>query len=100
MAGIGDCQRASRVRLPDALVLLRDAPVFAIPPRYANKARAKPLPVKDTIRGCGMHINPKEGHKDMDYAEHMATYTMFCKFTLWSVIILAALMAAMGYFLT
>ena len=47
-----------------------------------------------------MHINPKEGHKDMDYAEHMATYTMFCKFTLWSVIILAALMAAMGYFLT
>ena len=47
-----------------------------------------------------MHIDPKEGHKDMDYEEHMATYSMFCKLTLWSVIFLTVLMAAMGYFLT
>ena len=47
-----------------------------------------------------MHINPKEGHPDMDYAEHMATYKMFCKLTLWSVIIIAVIMALMGYFLT
>jgi len=47
-----------------------------------------------------MHINPKEGSPEMDYAEHMRTYTMFCKATLWTVILVAALMAAMGYFLT
>lgn len=47
-----------------------------------------------------MHINPKEGHKDMDYAEHMATYSLFCKMTLWTVIIVVVIMAAMGYFLT
>ncbi len=47
-----------------------------------------------------MHIDPKECHKDMDYTEHMATYNLFCKFTLWSVIILVVIMAAMGYFLT
>ena len=47
-----------------------------------------------------MHINPKEGHPDMDYAEHMATYKLFCKITLWTVIILTVIMALMAVFLT
>ena len=50
--------------------------------------------------GTGMHINPKEGHPDMDYAEHMATYKLFCKITLWTVIILTVIMALMAVFLT
>jgi len=47
-----------------------------------------------------MHIDPKEGSPEMDYAEHMRTYSTFCKLTLWTVFAVAALMAAMGYFLT
>lgn len=47
-----------------------------------------------------MHIDPKEGSPEMDYAEHMRTYSMFCKMTLWTVISIAVLMALMGYFLT
>jgi hypothetical protein len=35
----------------------------------------------------------------MDYAEHMATYNLFCKLTLWVVVIVLAIVAAMGYFL-
>ena len=47
-----------------------------------------------------MHIDPKEGSPEMDYAEHMRTYGVFCKMTLWTVLIVAAILAAMGYFLT
>lgn len=47
-----------------------------------------------------MHIDPKEGHPDMDYAEHLSTYKLFCKLTLWTVVSVAVLMALMGYFLT
>ena len=47
-----------------------------------------------------MTVDPKEGHPDMDYDEHMATYKLFCRLTLWSVIILAVILASMGYFLT
>ena len=47
-----------------------------------------------------MHIDPKEGSPDMDYAQHMQTYNMFCKLTLWSVIILVVIMGLMAYFLT
>jgi hypothetical protein len=25
-----------------------------------------------------MQIDPKEGHPDMDYAEHVGTYKLFC----------------------
>ncbi len=47
-----------------------------------------------------MHIDPKECSPDMDYAQHMQTYSMFCKLTLWTVIILAVIMGLMAYFLT
>ena len=47
-----------------------------------------------------MKIDPKEGHPEMDYAEHMATYNLFCKLTLWGTIITAVIVAAMAYFLT
>lgn len=33
-----------------------------------------------------MHIDPKEGHPAMDYAEHQKTYSLFCKLTLWTII--------------
>jgi hypothetical protein len=47
-----------------------------------------------------MHIDPKEGHPDMDYAEHMATYKFVCKLSLWTIVITVAIVAAMGFFLT
>jgi hypothetical protein len=47
-----------------------------------------------------MQIDPKEGSSAMDYAEHMRTYILFCKLTLWAVITIAVIMALMGYFLT
>lgn len=47
-----------------------------------------------------MQIDPKAGHPDMDYAEHMGTYKTFCGLVLWGTIAVAALVAAMGFFLT
>ena len=47
-----------------------------------------------------MHIDPKEGHPDMDYAEHLGTYNLFCKLTLWTIIMVVTIVALMGYFLT
>ena len=47
-----------------------------------------------------MHIDPNEGHKDMDYAEHMRTYNMFCKFTMYTTLSVVVILALMGYFLT
>ena len=92
------------VQKGDALVLLRDALYFAIPPEHANKAReqgAKPPPVKDTIRGGAECISiPMRAIKTWTTTKHMATYSMFCKLTLWSVIVLVVLMASLGYFLT
>lgn len=74
---------------------MRDAPDFAIPLRAREVASNK-----DTSGGSRMHIDPKEGHPDMDYAEHLSTYKLFCKLTLWTVVSVAVLMALMGYFLT
>jgi len=36
----------------------------------------------------------------MDYAEHLGTYRLFCKLTLWTIVITVTIVAAMGYFLT
>ena len=36
----------------------------------------------------------------MDYAEHMRTYNMFCKGTLYLTITVVVIVALMGYFLT
>jgi aa3 type cytochrome c oxidase subunit IV len=47
-----------------------------------------------------MHIDPKEGSPEMDYAEHLRTYSLFCKLTLWSVVSLVVIVGLMGYFLT
>jgi hypothetical protein len=47
-----------------------------------------------------MHIDPKECHPEMDYGEHVATYRLFCKLTVWVVISVVILVGAMGYFLT
>ena len=74
---------------------MRDASDFAIRDGRAQVASNKTRP-----GGSRMHINPKEGHPDMDYAEHVSTYRLFCKLTLWTVITVAVILALMGYFLT
>lgn len=45
-----------------------------------------------------MHIDPKEGHPAMDYAEHERTYKLFCKLTLYSIVSMVVLMAALYLF--
>lgn len=47
-----------------------------------------------------MHIDPKQGHPDMDYAEHLGTYKMFCGLTMWGTVIVIAIVASMAIFLT
>jgi hypothetical protein len=45
-----------------------------------------------------MHINPKEGHPAMDYAEHEKTYKLFTKLTLLTIVSVAVLMALLFVF--
>jgi len=45
-----------------------------------------------------MHIDPKEGHPAMDYAEHEKTYKLFCKLTTWTIIGVVIVMAALAIF--
>jgi len=45
-----------------------------------------------------MHIDPKEGHPAMDYAEHQKTYNLFCKLTLWTIIGVVVLMGFLYLF--
>lgn len=40
-----------------------------------------------------MHIDPKEGHPAMDYAEHEKTYRLFCKVTGLTIIGVVVVMA-------
>ena len=45
-----------------------------------------------------MHIDPKEGSSTMDYAEHMKTYKLFCKLTVWTVVSVVVIMALLAVF--
>ena len=45
-----------------------------------------------------MHIDPKEGHPAMDYAEHQRTYRLFLKLTIYTIVGVAALMAFLYIF--
>jgi hypothetical protein len=45
-----------------------------------------------------MHIDPKQGHPAMDYAEHQKTYKLFLKLSLWTVVGVAVLMALLALF--
>jgi hypothetical protein len=45
-----------------------------------------------------MHIDPKEGHPAMDYAEHERTYKLFTKLTLYTIVSVVALMAFLYIF--
>jgi hypothetical protein len=45
-----------------------------------------------------MHIDPKQGHPAMDYAEHEKTYKLFLKLSLWTVVGVAVLMALLALF--
>lgn len=46
-----------------------------------------------------MHIDPKEGSPAMDYAEHLKTYNLFCKLTLYTVVSVAVIMVLLAVFL-
>jgi len=45
-----------------------------------------------------MHIDPKQGHPAMDYAEHAKTYKLFIKGTLYLLIACVAIMAFLAIF--
>jgi hypothetical protein len=45
-----------------------------------------------------MHLDPKEGHPAMDYAEHDRTYKLFCKLTLYTIVSVVAVMAFLYFF--
>ena len=45
-----------------------------------------------------MHIDPKEGHPAMDYAEHQKTYKLFCKLTGLTILGAVVVMAALYFF--
>jgi hypothetical protein len=46
-----------------------------------------------------MGIDIVGGHPSMDYAEHVATYRGFLKFTQYAIMALVILLAGMAYFL-
>jgi hypothetical protein len=45
-----------------------------------------------------MHIDPAEGHPDMDYAEHQRTYNLFLKMALYTIVSVVLLMALLAIF--
>jgi len=45
-----------------------------------------------------MHIDPKECHPAMDYAEHQKTYKLFLKLTVFVIVGVIALMASLAIF--
>ena len=47
-----------------------------------------------------MSIDTSGGSPSMDYAEHVATYRGFLKFTQYAIVFLVVLLAGMAYFLT
>ena len=46
-----------------------------------------------------MSVDTADGHPDMDYAEHEATYAGFVNMTKWGVIFMVSLLILMAYFL-
>jgi hypothetical protein len=45
-----------------------------------------------------MHIDPREGHPAMDYAEHEKTYKLFIKLTVVTIVGVVVLMALLFLF--
>jgi hypothetical protein len=45
-----------------------------------------------------MRIDPKECHPQMDYSEHMKTYSLFCKLAAYTIIGVAGVMAILALF--
>jgi Bacterial aa3 type cytochrome c oxidase subunit IV len=45
-----------------------------------------------------MKINPAECHPAMDYAEHVKTYRLFLKLSVYVVVIVAVIMAGLALF--
>lgn len=46
-----------------------------------------------------MSIDTSNGHKDMDYPEHIRTYHGFLQLTKVSIVLLVILLVGMAYFL-
>jgi len=72
-------------------------PIVARKPAFVLWARAREQQ-EQASEGSGMHIDPKEGHPAMDYAEHEKTYKLFCKLTAWTIIGVVIVMAALAIF--
>ena len=47
-----------------------------------------------------MNIDSKAGHPDMDYPQHISTYSAFLRLTQVSIVLLVLLLAGMAVFLT
>jgi hypothetical protein len=45
-----------------------------------------------------MRIDPKEGSPAMDYAEHMKTYSLFCKLAAYTIIGVIVVMVILALF--
>jgi hypothetical protein len=70
--------------------------IIAGPPSFVLWARAKHS--NFASEGKGMHIDPKECHPAMDYAEHAKTYKQFIKLTLLTIVGVLAVMGALYLF--
>lgn len=46
-----------------------------------------------------MSIDTTGGHEAMDYPQHIATYKLFLRLSIWLVILCVILLAGMAYFL-
>ncbi|MGD9502891.1 MAG: aa3-type cytochrome c oxidase subunit IV [Methyloceanibacter sp.] len=45
-----------------------------------------------------MKIDPKEGSPAMDYAEHMKTYNLFCRLTVYTILGVVVVMVILALF--
>ena len=45
-----------------------------------------------------MRIDPKEGSPTMDYAEHMKTYSLFCRLTAYTILGVVVVMVLLALF--
>ena len=46
-----------------------------------------------------MSIDTSNGHQAMDYPQHMGTYKVFLRLSIWTIVLCVAVLAGMAYFL-
>jgi Bacterial aa3 type cytochrome c oxidase subunit IV len=83
---VGKAKRAHRV----------DRPIIARPAGFVVWRGGEQQTAAS--EGSGMHIDPKECHPAMDYAEHQKTYKLFIKLTILTILGTIAVMALLYLF--